>query len=311
MIPPAGLGQGACEGVDEFVLAPGGSRSGSASSTTTRAFIGVMAAYRDIGTAQWRALFEVPRNQTTLLEAEARRPACSWRRRALTARSERAGSDRVWSEGMFLRTQHFQQQDRWVEGLRPRASSRTSSAMPGASRELELNSGLLTTGKVGLRHGRGRLPDGTPFSIPEDAPTVRRRCGPPRRTREALVYLVLPVRAARRRRGRCRRAAATGARLRGRVIEVRDIDRGRWTAARRSRSPTRASACATRATDRPAGSAWRVPGDQAPRGRRRCCVLDADSSRPACATTQPGLPDFLTELEGKLESIAAHASAIS
>ena len=27
-----------------------------------------------------------------------------------------ASSDRVvWSEGMFLRTQHFQQQDRWVE----------------------------------------------------------------------------------------------------------------------------------------------------------------------------------------------------
>jgi type VI secretion system protein VasD len=32
-------------------------------------FIGVMAAYRDIGAASWRAFAEVPRNQTTLLDA--------------------------------------------------------------------------------------------------------------------------------------------------------------------------------------------------------------------------------------------------
>jgi type VI secretion system protein VasD len=32
-------------------------------------FLGVMAAYRDVGTAQWRTYVEVPRNQTTLYEA--------------------------------------------------------------------------------------------------------------------------------------------------------------------------------------------------------------------------------------------------
>jgi type VI secretion system protein VasD len=36
----------------------------------TERFLGVVAAYRDIGTAQWRAFYEIPRNQTTLLEAK-------------------------------------------------------------------------------------------------------------------------------------------------------------------------------------------------------------------------------------------------
>ena len=33
-------------------------------------FIGVMGAYRNIGAASWRAFAEVPRHQTTLLDAK-------------------------------------------------------------------------------------------------------------------------------------------------------------------------------------------------------------------------------------------------
>ena len=35
----------------------------------------------------------------------------------------------VWSEGMFLRPQHFQQQDRYIETL---VESRSHAAQPGA-----------------------------------------------------------------------------------------------------------------------------------------------------------------------------------
>ena len=74
----------------------------------------------------------------------------------------------VWSEGMFLRTQHFQQADRYLEklvrgsvaGLRPYAWGIT---------ELQINRELLATGKFAIASCRGVMEDGTPFAVPEDA----------------------------------------------------------------------------------------------------------------------------------------------
>ena len=98
----------------------------------------------------------------------------------------------VWSEGMFLRTHHFQQFDRYVEklvrarvdGLRPYAWGLT---------DLELNDELLKTGKFAVTRAAGVLPDGTPFSIPGDVahpPPLDLLEG----TRDCVVYLTLPVR---------------------------------------------------------------------------------------------------------------------
>ena len=98
----------------------------------------------------------------------------------------------VWSEGMFLRPQHFQQQDRYVEKL---VRSRVAELAPhpwGIS-ELEINRELLTIGKFGLSSGRGVFEDGTPFAVPEDvdhpAPIEI-----PDNTRNCIVYLILPMR---------------------------------------------------------------------------------------------------------------------
>ena len=66
---------------------------------------------------------------------------------------------------MFLRTQHFQQQDRWVEAYVQGVPADLVGDGWGF-RQLELNTGLLTTGQIGLATAEGRLPDGTPFSIP-------------------------------------------------------------------------------------------------------------------------------------------------
>jgi type VI secretion system protein ImpJ len=75
----------------------------------------------------------------------------------------------VWSEGMLLRAEHFQQHDRWVEGVVRSATAGLRGNAWGV-RELELDTGLLAQGKVALRRCNGVLPDGTPFAIPEEAP---------------------------------------------------------------------------------------------------------------------------------------------
>ena len=98
----------------------------------------------------------------------------------------------VWSEGMFLRPQHFQQFDRYVERL---VRGRAASMAPyryGFS-ELAVNRSLLETGGFAVSSARGVLPDGTPFAIPEDSnhPTPLE---PSENTRDQVVYLCLPAR---------------------------------------------------------------------------------------------------------------------
>lgn len=98
----------------------------------------------------------------------------------------------VWSEGMFLRPQHFQQNDRYVDWL---VRSRVAGLAPfswGVS-ELRINRELLLTGKFSVESCRGVLEDGTPFSLPDlaDHPAP---LAPADSVRNALVYLALPVR---------------------------------------------------------------------------------------------------------------------
>lgn len=75
----------------------------------------------------------------------------------------------VWSEGMFLRPQHFQQQDRYLEAL-VRQSCNPLRPYAWGVVELALDREALALGKVGVTTARGLLPDGTPFSIPDHDP---------------------------------------------------------------------------------------------------------------------------------------------
>ena len=100
----------------------------------------------------------------------------------------------IWSEGMFLKPQHFQQFDRYVEKLvRGRADG--LRPFPWGVLDYQINKDLLTTGKFALNSCRGVLPDGTPFNIPDDAdhPTPLEL---PENTRNSIVYLALPERQA-------------------------------------------------------------------------------------------------------------------
>jgi len=97
----------------------------------------------------------------------------------------------VWHEGLFLRPQHFQQQDRflqhWIE-------YRCGSLRPyswGISR-LELDEALLGLGKLAISRCQGVFPDGTPFDIPNTTPAP-----PPLKIPEGLkdtqIVLALPL----------------------------------------------------------------------------------------------------------------------
>lgn len=102
------------------------------------------------------------------------------------------GASRVaWREGLFLRPQHFQQQDRFVERL---LQSRISdlSPYPWGVAQIALNNSLAEIGKFALTRCVGVLSDGFPFAIPEDG-SPPDPLDVPEDTRDAVVYLTLPA----------------------------------------------------------------------------------------------------------------------
>jgi type VI secretion system protein ImpJ len=100
----------------------------------------------------------------------------------------------VWSEGLFLQPQHFQQQDRYVERY---LETRCGSLAPytWGFTEVEFERDFLKIGKIGLRRLAGVFPDGTPFRMPEDDPLP-----PPMDVgsdlRDERIHLALPLRRA-------------------------------------------------------------------------------------------------------------------
>lgn len=100
----------------------------------------------------------------------------------------------VWSEGLFLRPQHFQQHDRYLE----RYIDGRCDAFGGYGwglLEWSLDTELLKLGKIGIRQARGVFPDGTPFSFP-DADELPPILQVPENTSNEMVYLCLPLRRA-------------------------------------------------------------------------------------------------------------------
>ena len=100
----------------------------------------------------------------------------------------------VWQEGMFLRAQHFQQQDRWLE-MMVRARTAALRPHPWGVVEMMIDRDLLTTGRFALSSAVGVFEDGTPFAIPSETdhpPPLEL----PENTRDAVVYLAAPIRQA-------------------------------------------------------------------------------------------------------------------
>ena len=74
----------------------------------------------------------------------------------------------VWQEGLFLRPQHFQQHERFVQDW---IQSRCDIIRPYSwgFREIVIDAQLLLLGKVAITKCSGVFPDGTPFDVPNNA----------------------------------------------------------------------------------------------------------------------------------------------
>jgi type VI secretion system protein ImpJ len=100
----------------------------------------------------------------------------------------------IWSEGLFLQPQHFQQQDRYFERY---VETRCGALVPHTwgFTEIELERDFLSIGKFGLKRAAGVFPDGTPFRMPDDDPLPEAIDISPN-VRDEILYLALPLRRA-------------------------------------------------------------------------------------------------------------------
>jgi type VI secretion system protein ImpJ len=98
----------------------------------------------------------------------------------------------AWQEGMFLRAQHFQQQDRWVEG-QLRSTFTSLGPHPWGLSRFAISQDLLATGRVALSAAAGLFEDGTPFSVPEEA-ELPAPLEVPETARNVMLYLAARIR---------------------------------------------------------------------------------------------------------------------
>lgn len=95
----------------------------------------------------------------------------------------------VWTEGMFLQPQHFQQHDRFLEAqLRARMSD--GLAFGWGFGALVIDDGALISGKLALVSARGVLPDGTTFRLPVADPAPAELNIPPDARNELVVLAI-------------------------------------------------------------------------------------------------------------------------
>jgi len=97
----------------------------------------------------------------------------------------------VWSEGMFLSPQHFQQQERYIESY-VNGKCSAYGAYGWGLHEFTVDQELLKLGKISVMNARGVFPDGTPFNFPsrdEPPPVLEVPSG----AHDVIVYLAIPV----------------------------------------------------------------------------------------------------------------------
>lgn len=103
-----------------------------------------------------------------------------------------ARSKVVWSQGLFVKPQHFQQEARHLEHVLTRMIAGTEPHFYGFT-SLVLNEDLLWLGKIELRQASGVMPDGTVFDFPTyDLPPVVLDISE-HFTANEVIYLCLPL----------------------------------------------------------------------------------------------------------------------
>lgn len=95
----------------------------------------------------------------------------------------------AWSEGMLLRPQHFQQQDRFLYHIARLRQALLAPYHYGVT-ELAIDAQVLGLGQLSLLRVMGLFPDGMPFRFDQQDQLCREI---PADTRDELVYLALPL----------------------------------------------------------------------------------------------------------------------
>src|SRR6185295_8710381 len=96
-----------------------------------------------------------------------------------------------WSEGLFLRPHHLQQNDRYVERLLENRV-RQVTPYPWGFSHLEIDHDLAQQSKFSLRRAAGVMPDGTPFDLPADSP-LPAAIVVPETASQQIVWLTMPM----------------------------------------------------------------------------------------------------------------------
>lgn len=127
----------------------------------------------------------------------------------------------IWSEGLFLRPQHFQQEQRYLERFIEQRSFALRPHSWGFT-EIEYERDLLAIGKLALRRACGVFPDGTPFSMPDDDALPAPIEFTPQ-IRDQVIHLAVPLRRVGARDSDRQAAAAGSVRYQVRDFEARDV----------------------------------------------------------------------------------------
>jgi type VI secretion system protein ImpJ len=96
----------------------------------------------------------------------------------------------MWTEGMFLQPQHFQQQDRF-DGRQLDGRVAAIVPWPWGFVALQIDDAALLQGRIMVSSARGVLPDGLAFSVPADDPAPP-AFEVPADTRDQLLVLAVP-----------------------------------------------------------------------------------------------------------------------
>lgn len=97
----------------------------------------------------------------------------------------------VWSEGMFIRPHHFQQQERFLTYVMHHYLKLQQAYYWGFT-QFTINNALLAVGKLGLECASGIFPDGTVFDFPTQD-QIPPALDIDETMRNQIVYLALPI----------------------------------------------------------------------------------------------------------------------
>ena len=159
-----------------------GQNQRGAGAACTNVFMQYFAECYDRDTARSHVICARSFDRSRFSRSEARKAAMSWYSKV------------AWLEGLFLRPQHLQQTDRYLEHL-VEARVRHATPYPWGFSHLEIDLDLAQQSKFALRRAAGVMPDGTPFDVPGDSPLP----AADRRARQSaakqIAWLSLPVQA--------------------------------------------------------------------------------------------------------------------